>query len=60
MSPRTGRPLSESPKNIKLQIRVDKETSDELDECAKKENVTRSDIVRKGIKLVKAEQETKK
>ena len=54
MSPRTGRPLSESPKNIKLQIRVDK------DECAKRENVTRSDIVRKGIKLVKAEQETKK
>ncbi len=59
MSPRTGRP-TDSKKDIKLQIRVDKQTLDELDECARKENSNRSDIVRKGIKLVKKEQEIKK
>lgn len=56
MSPRTGRPTN-SRKDIKLQIRVDKETLNELDKCAKKDNSNRSEIVRKGIKLVKAEQE---
>lgn len=58
MSPRTGRP-TESKKDIKLQIRVDKGTLNELDECAKKDNSNRSEIVRKGIKLVKAELEKK-
>lgn len=56
MSPRTGRPTN-SRKDIKLQIRVDTETLNELDECAKKDNSNRSEIVRKGIKLVKAKQE---
>lgn len=58
MSPRTGRP-TESKKDIKLQIRVDQQTLDELDECAKAAHSNRSEIVRKGIKLVRAEQ-TKK
>jgi len=52
MSPRTGRP-TDSKKDIKLQIRVDEKTLDDLDACAKKENSNRSDIVRKGIQLVK-------
>ena len=56
LSPRTGRPTN-SRKDIKLQIRVDTETLNELDECAKKDNSNRSEIVRKGIKLVKAKQE---
>ena len=56
MSPRTGRP-TESLKDIKLQIRVDKQTLTELDECAAHDNSNRSEIIRKGIKLVKAEQE---
>ncbi len=58
MSPRTGRP-TESRKDIKLQIRVDKPTLDMLDACAQKENTSRSDIIRKGIRLVKAEQDKK-
>lgn len=56
MSPRTGRP-TDSRKDIKLQIRVDQDTLEELDQCAKRDNSNRSVIVRKGIKLVKAEQE---
>ena len=56
MTPRTGRP-TDSRKNLRLQIRVDEQTLAELDECVKRDNSTRSDVVRKGIKLVKAEQE---
>ena len=54
MSPRTGRP-TDSKKDIKLQIRVDKKTLDELDDCAKKKQTSRSEIVREGIRLVKTD-----
>ena len=53
MSPRTGRPPSENPKDKRLQVRVDEQTITLLDECAKKANTTRSEIVREGIELVK-------
>ena len=56
MAPRTGRP-TDSRENLRLQIRVDEQTLAELDECVKRDNSTRSEVVRKGIKLVKAEQE---
>ena len=52
MSPRTGRPPKDNPKDTRIQIRLDKETLDKLDECAKKRQTTRSDIVRQGIELV--------
>lgn len=47
-----GRPPSENPKNIKLQIRVDKETMEILDNCVEKLKSNRSDVVRKGIKRI--------
>lgn len=55
MSPRTGRP-TDSKKDFKLQIRVDQETLDKLDECAKRDNSNRSEVVRKGIELVEKNQ----
>ena len=48
-----GRP-TDSPKDIKLQIRVDKSTLDDLDECAQELQSNRSDVVRKGIQMVKS------
>lgn len=54
-----GSAKSERPKNIKLQIRVDKQTLDDLDDCIRREKSNRSEIIRKGIKLVKAEQNEK-
>ncbi len=54
MSPRTGRPTDDK-KDERLQIRVSKDTITELDECVRLDNSSRSEIVRKGIKLVKAE-----
>lgn len=59
MVPRMGRPKSERPKNIKLQIRIDKQTLDDLDDCVNREKSNRSEIIQKGIGLVKAEQNEK-
>lgn len=55
MSPRTGRPKSENPKNIQLKIRADKETIEDLDYCCEKMDKTRSDVIRLGIQKIKAE-----
>ena len=35
MSPRTGRPPTQNPKNIRLEIRLTQEQADLLNECAK-------------------------
>lgn len=52
MSPRTGRPKTEKPKDIRIQIRLDKETLDRLDEFAKSKSTNRSEVIRKGINMV--------
>ena len=54
MSPRTGRPTNDK-KDERLQIRVSKDTITELDECVELDKSNRSEIVRKGIKLVKTQ-----
>lgn len=50
--PRTGRPKSEKTKELRIQIRADKETSDKLDLCCQKLCLTKSEIVRLGIEMV--------
>ncbi len=55
MSPRTGRPKSDNPKDIQLKIRADKNTVADLDYCCEKLNKTRSDVIRTGIQMVKSE-----
>lgn len=57
MSPRTGRPKAENPKDIQLKIRADKQTIEDLDFCCEKTGKNRSDIIRLGIQKVKAEVE---
>ncbi len=59
MSPSTGRPKSDNPKNIQLKIRADKQLMDDLDFCCEKTNKTRSDVIRLGIQMVKDEVEKK-
>lgn len=59
MSPRTGRPKSDSPKDIQLKIRADKQTIQDLDYCCEKLDKTRSDVIRLGIQKVKDEVEEK-
>lgn len=52
LSPRTGRPKSERPKEIEVKARIDTETDKRLQEYCKTHNKTRTDVVRKGINLV--------
>ena len=60
MSPRTGRPIKGASKRDKsLQLRMSREELELLDECAKRLEITRTDVVNKGIKLVKEELDKK-
>ena len=57
MSPRTGRPKAENPKNIQVKFLADRKTVEDLDFCCVKLSITKSDIIRMGIQKVKAEAE---
>lgn len=52
MCPKTGRPKSDNPKNIRLEIRLDRETNQILERCAEKLNTTKTDVIKRGILLV--------
>ena len=43
-----GRP-TDNPKNITIKIRFDKDTSDKLNECSEKMEVSRAEVVRRGV-----------
>ena len=60
MSPRTGRPPKESPRNVNLNIRITKEESERIQNCADKLNMTRTDAIIKGIGMVEKEIEEQK
>lgn len=49
MSSKMGRPVEGEPKDFRLQLRVDKTTTEKLDKCVEKLHLTRSDVVRMGI-----------
>lgn len=56
MSPR---PKSDKSKNIRFNIRITKETSDKLEECASRLETSKSDVVERGIDLVKKDLDQK-
>ena len=43
------RPVSENPRDYMLRVRMDEQTLQQLDECCEAENLSRSEVVRKGI-----------
>lgn len=45
-----GRPASDNPKEYMLRVRMDKETLEQLDQCCKAGSLSRSEVVRRGIK----------
>ena len=57
MSPRTGRPPKENPKNTRIQIRLDKEDIKMLDKCVEMDKSSRSEVIRKGIHRIYSENE---
>lgn len=46
-----GRPFSESAKDYMLRVRLDRTDLEKLDTLAKEKNISRSEIVRKGIEI---------
>lgn len=52
MSPRTGRPKVDIPKDIRFSIRIDDETSKRLDAYCKENDITKAEAIRKGILLL--------
>lgn len=45
-------PHPEHPKDYMLRVRIDKITTEKLEQCAKLLGTTKSDVIRKGIDMV--------
>ncbi len=54
MSPRTGRPKSENPKDINVKVRLDKETHEKLLSYCQEHGITQTEAIRQGIHLLLA------
>lgn len=52
MSPQVGRPKAENPKRNDLKVRFDDKTLFQIDEYCKRQGVTRSDAIRRGIDML--------
>lgn len=52
MSPRTGRPKAEKPKTIEVKARIDEETNKKLVDYCKRNETSKTEVVRKGIDMV--------
>jgi len=59
LSPRTGRPPSQNPKNIQVKLLADQATIEDLEFCCRKLGLTKSDVIRLGIQKVKEEADKK-
>ena len=55
LAPRTGRPPKEVTKNVNLGLRLTQETADKLQRCADYLQISRTEVIEKGIDLVEAE-----
>ena len=60
MSQRIGRPPKQNPRNISLNVRLSKDEAALLQECAEKLEITRTEVIVKGAKMVKSEIDAKK
>lgn len=47
-----GRPTN-NPKDISLKVRLDKETAEKLDDCVQALNVSKAEVVRRGVHKVR-------
>ena len=55
MSTKKGRPTKENPRNVNLNIRITNDEAKRIQNCADKLNMTRTNILMKGIDLVEKE-----
>ncbi len=52
MSPRTGRPKTDNPINIRTSIRLDAKTDKKLNDYCLKHNLTKGEAIRMGVHLL--------
>lgn len=52
MSPRTGRPKAENPRDVDIKVRIDKATNEKLIAYCNDNNITRAEAIRQGIHLL--------
>lgn len=52
MSPRTGRPKVDNPKNIEVKVRFEAGVNQQLLDYCKKHGITRAEAVRQAVKLL--------
>lgn len=52
-----GQKLTDNPRNVRLEIRLTKSESENLIDCAEKMKATKTDVILKGIELVRKELE---
>lgn len=58
MSPRTGRPTSNK-KTERFEVRLTPEEAQLLQECSDRLQISKTDVINKGVRLVKAELDKK-
>lgn len=51
-----GRPKSENPKNKQIKIRMTEQQFQDLEDVAEQKNMTKTEVVMRGIELVKSEE----
>lgn len=54
MSPKTGRPKVENPKDVDVKVRFDSDLHNKLLEYCKLHNITRTEAIRQGVHLLLA------
>lgn len=54
-----GTKLTDNPKNVRLEIRLTQDQNKMLIECAERLKVTKTEVINKGIQLVKKELDKK-
>ena len=59
MPPSHGRPPISNPKNVRLEIRLTEEQAETLAECADRLKTSRTEVINKGVAMVKAELDKK-
>lgn len=57
MSPRTGRPKVDEPKDIRFSIRIDNDTDKRLDNYCERNGITKAEAIRQGIHLLLSQKE---
>ena len=52
MSPKTGRPKADKPKEIRFSVRLDMETEQRLQAYCQQHSITKGEAIRRGIHLL--------